>query len=64
MKWDWSGGGDTGSLKGLGQVCRVQMIVRVQNKSYDELSVLWTRGEHKGGNSKGEHAKSVGQMTK
>jgi hypothetical protein len=43
MKGNCSDGGDTGSLKGLGQVCRVQMIVRVQNKIYDEMSVLWTR---------------------
>jgi hypothetical protein len=34
-------------FKGLGQVCRVQMIVRVQNEIYDELSVLWTSGENK-----------------
>jgi hypothetical protein len=24
------------------------MIVRVQNKIYDEMSVLWTSGENKG----------------
>ena len=48
MKGNCSDGGDTGSLKGLGQVCRVQMIVRVQNKIYDEMSVLWTSGENKG----------------
>jgi hypothetical protein len=40
------------------------MIVRVQNKVYDELSVLWTRGKNKGGDEKRENAKSVGQMTK
>ena len=39
------------------------MIVRMENKVYDELSVLWTRGKNKGGDEKGENAKSVGQMT-
>jgi hypothetical protein len=29
------------------------MIVRVQNKVFDELGVLWTRGENKGGDKKG-----------
>lgn len=48
MIWNCSDGGDTGSLKDLGQVCRVQMIVRVQNEIYDEMSVLWTSDENKG----------------
>jgi hypothetical protein len=37
------------------------MIVRVQNKIYDELRVLWTRGRNKEGDEKRENAKSVGQ---
>ena len=40
------------------------MIVRVQNKIYDEMSVLWTRGKNKGGDEKCENAKSVEQMMK
>jgi hypothetical protein len=36
----------------LGQSCQVQMIVRVQNKVYDELSVLWTKGEKDGEDEK------------
>jgi hypothetical protein len=39
------------------------MIVRVQNKNYDELSVLWMRGKNRGGDEKRENAKSVGQLT-
>jgi hypothetical protein len=51
-------------LKGLGQVCRVQMMARVQNKIYDEMSVSWTRGKNKGGGEKPKNTKSVRQMTK
>jgi hypothetical protein len=39
------------------------MIVTVQNKVYDELSVLWTRGKNNGGDETGENTKSVGQVT-
>jgi hypothetical protein len=39
------------------------MIVRVQNKTYDDLSVLWTKGKNKGGGEKRENAKSIGQMS-
>jgi hypothetical protein len=35
----------TSPFEGLGQVGRVQMIVREQIKRYDGLSVLWTKGK-------------------
>lgn len=43
------GGGGIVSPRALGQVCRIQMIVAVQNRIYDEVSILWTRAENNGG---------------
>jgi hypothetical protein len=62
-KRDISGGVDcnadsnTSSLRGLEQVCRIQMIVKVPNEMFDEPSVLWTRGENNRVDERDEKAK-------